>query len=367
MYIAFSIKTKDVGDQMRKIVIIAMLLVLLNSCQRIKDPMSPEPKPGSRNYVWELDTLDMPMNMIMSVWGASPKDVWAVGPGGTQYDRLQHYDGVQWSTYAKEVIWCSGGTLYGFSADNVWMGGGAGWLAHGAGIWHFDGTEWSQNYVYDIKGSYLMEVCDIWGPNPNDLYACGVISFFDGITEDMRGFVLHYDGRNWKEIVRAQFNSQFLTVRKELNSVYIFSYGINYETGDGDLEFYELSNNQLKKIFSEKESQIHWASLHTVNDKVYFVINRDIYRFVQGKFAKSFSIGNENFGHHIYGRNENDLFLRMKDGLAHYNGMNIEYLYKFPMHSINIMSSAILFEKDVFFCGITEDNLSLILHGTIKE
>ena len=136
----------------RKTYLIVSMITLwaLCSCEDNPSEFEPEPEPGQRNYVWTLDTLAMPMNYISSVWGASPDDVWAVGGGGTQYDRLLHYDGTEWSTYTKEPIWCTGMTLFGFSADNVWMGGQAGWGERGAGIWHYDGTNWREMARADL-------------------------------------------------------------------------------------------------------------------------------------------------------------------------------------------------------------------------
>jgi len=152
----------------RIFVFLSLILIgILWNCK--KSPVEPEkPQPGRRDYVWTVDTLDMPMNWIDAVWGASPNDVWAVGAGGTYNDRLLHYDGEKWTTYTNERIWCTGNVLFGFSEDDVWMGGGGGWLSGGAGIWHYDGTKWSQNYVYDIQDSPLMYVQDIWGPDPQD-------------------------------------------------------------------------------------------------------------------------------------------------------------------------------------------------------
>ena len=161
-------------------------------------------------------------NYISSIWGATPDDVWAIGGGGTQYDRLLHYDGTKWSTYTKEVIWCSGLTLFGFSADDVWMGGGAGWLERGAGIWHYDGVEWKQNYVYSLEETYYsITIEDIWGSNSNDVYACGEITFYDSTnnSNNWRGFVLHYNGKAWEEIARADNNSQFIKIRKEKTKI----------------------------------------------------------------------------------------------------------------------------------------------------
>lgn len=344
-------------------------LLLFYSCEKniFQSEPEPEPVPGPRNYVWELDTLDMPMNYINCVWGATPNDVWAIGGGGTESDRLHHYDGTKWSIYTKEKIWCDGFTIFGFSTNNVWMGGGAGWFAHGAGIWHYNGIEWKEHYVYDVEGSWDLEVDDIWGPAPNDLYACGTISYYDGKTSSWRGFVLHYNGKNWREVVRAQFDSQFLTIRKEQDKLYVFSAVVDPVNRDDSVEFYEVKYNQLIKIYSAKESKINFASLYVINDKAYFTINRDIFRYQKHQFIKSLTIDNENFGYHICGRNEHDLFLRMEDGLAHYNGTDIKYLFNFPRHCFDIGKDAVLFEKEVFFCGVDRALKSYIFHGKLEE
>lgn len=335
-----------------------------------KQPTAPEPlEPGSRNYTWKLDTLNMPMNYIESVWGAAPNDVWTTGRGGTEYDRLLHYDGVKWSTYTKETIWCSASTLFGFSADNVWMGGGAGWLAHGAGIWHYNGAQWSQNYVYDIEGSYSISVEDIWGTTPNDVYACGAIGFHEeGKTDFCLGFVLHFDGKNWKEVVRAQPNSQFLRIKKEQNRVYVQSYEIDHESSAKEaITFYEVKGSKLKKIYSGKLINISWASHNVINGKVYFVIGQNVYRYLNGKMVEQLSIPYSNLVQQIWGRNELDLFFPMKDGLVHYNGTDMEYIYKFHSGYMSFMGIPIIFEKDIFICTRYKGGpwYNMVLHGRL--
>jgi len=347
-------------------------LLLFYSCEKnvFQSEPEPEPVPGPRNYVWELDTLDMPMNWINRVWGAAPNDVWAIGGGGTESDRLHHYDGTQWSVYTKEKIWCTGFTIFGFSTDNVWMGGGAGWFAHGAGIWHYNGIEWKEHYVYDVEGSWDIRIFDIWGPAPNDLYACGTIGYFDGVTSSFRGFVLHFNGKNWREVVRAQFNSQFLRIRKEQNKVYVSSYGINHEKiGDSDVEFYQVKGNQLKLIYSNKKSQINWASHNIVDGKAYFVIGQNIFRYLDGKMVEQFSMPYSNLNGGIAGRNEYDLFFPMKDGIVHSNGTDMEYIYKFPLLNMSTTGDPLIFEKDIFYCidwpGGAPLKNNMILHGKL--
>jgi hypothetical protein len=357
----------------RKLLLIAVLSfsLLLNFCKNTS--VAPELTPGSRNYFWELDTLDMPVNYIGSMWGASPNDVWAVGPAGTENDRLLHYDGAKWSTYKKEPINCAANALFGFSADNVWMGGQAGWGEHGAGIWHYDGIEWSQNFIYDIEGSYTAAVMDMWGTNPNDLYASGVISFFDGKTDDFRGFVLHFDGRRWQETVRVgPANSQFSRIRKERNGLYVYSFG----SGEGTIAtetvtFYEVKGNELREIYSSPRANIYLASLNVVAGKVYFVIGKDVFRFLGGSLIKQFSFQYPQFESDISGRSELDLFVTMKDGIAHYNGADTEYLYKFPVDDMGQINVPMIFEKEVFFCIWNWTGPSyatnLMLHGRLKE
>jgi len=40
-------------------------------------------------------------------------------------------------------------------------------------------------------------------------------------------------------------------------------------------------------------------------------------------------VENPNFYQRMWGRNSKDIFLLMTDGLAHYNGTDIEYLFYF--------------------------------------
>lgn len=335
-------------------------------------PTPPQsPQPGSRNYTWKLDTLDMPMNYISSVWGASPNDVWAVGAGGTEYDRLLHYDGETWSTYKNEPINCSGFNLYGFSANDIWMGGGGGWGNKGAGIWHYDGTQWSQNYIYYVEGCYSIEVTHIWGPAPNDIYACGTISFRENTTDSWRGFVLHYDGNSWKEIVRASFNSQFLKVRKNQNSIIVQSF--SYEIGAVDvIGFYRVKDNALEKLHSTNLDTVYWASLHVINNKTYFVIGPDVYEYLAtGKMVERLSFPQPEFRCQIYGRTAADLFIAMKDGIAHYNGVDTQYLYKYPVTYMSGINDPMIFDREVFFCidnplGSLKTR-NMMLHGILNE
>ncbi len=341
-------------------------------CKRIPTLPETEPEPGSRNYIWELDTLNSPMNYFNSIWGASPNDVWAVGGAGTYKDRLWHFNGNEWSVYNKEAINVCGVTLWGTGPNNVWMGGQGGWGVGGGAIWHYNGDKWEQYYHCQIENAYSIEVRDIWGIASNNVYACGTISFFDGTNEKWRGFVLHFDGKEWRQVVQASFNSQFMKIRKNDNSVIVQSYAIDKESSAKDvITFYQIKNNDLDEIYSTTRENIDWASLHVIDGITYFVIGEDIYSFSSGNIEKQFTIPFEEFECQIFGRTKLDIFVSMKDGIAHYNGEDIEYLYYYPGERMSEVNDPLIFKNEVFFVvlnfngNVNETNL--ILHGKILK
>ena len=341
---------------------ISFLFVVLISCN--SNPTEPEQQPGRRDYVWTVDTLNIPMNVIGTIWGSSPQNVWTTGAGGVSEDRLLHYDGAKWITYKNEPIHCAGNTLFGFSANNIWMGGD-----NNGRIWHYDGTRWSENYRYIVEGSHNVGIYNIWGLQPNDVYACGIISYIVNGKDLWQSFVLHYNGLTWKEITKASFNNLFLRIRGEQNKAYIYSYSRSkVSTALDTISFYELNGNQLKKIYSNLNAEIAGGNIYTLNGKIYFLIGQDIYRYNDGNFVKQFSLTSTNFGYQFYGRNEKDIFLRMKDGLAHYNGVDIQYLFNWQLYMVSIINEPAIFEKEVFFCLWDAAHArNMVLHGKLKE
>ena len=239
-------------------------------------------------------------------------------------------------------------------------------------VLHYDGTQWSQNYIYYVEGAYDVQVRHIWGTAPSDVYACGLIGYHEeGKTDSWRGFVLHYDGYSWKEVVQAQFNSQFLKVRKNQNSIIVQSF--SYEIGAVDvIGFYRVKDNALEKLHSTNLDTVYWASLHVINNKTYFVIGPDVYEYLAtGKMVERLSFPQPEFRCQIYGRTAADLFIAMKDGIAHYNGVDTQYLYKYPVTYMSGINDPMIFDREVFFCidnplGSLKTR-NMMLHGILNE
>jgi hypothetical protein len=68
---------------------------------------------------------------------------------------------------------------------------------------------------------------------------------------------------------------------------------------------------------------------------------------------------------HFKGRTEKDIFINMQDGIGHYNGSNLQTLFKLDNNIL--FSDAMLFEKDVFFiCPDPAKRNFFIVHGQLK-
>ena len=108
------------------------------------------------------------------------------------------------------------------------------------------------------------------------------------------------------------------------------------------------------------------ADISLINGEVYFALGSEIAIRVDNKFQTVLKVDNPNFYQRIWGRNSKDIFLMMVDGLAHYNGTDIQYLFHYPFHTQ--VFGAALFDNDVFFLVYkSQGNLNLIYHGKLKN
>lgn len=136
------------------------LAILGCSCNTTEQPIIEE-QPGRRDYKWTVDTLDYPYNTILRIWGSSPTDVWATSPGGDLDKTIFHFDGESWKTdgVSRPI---SPSSVFGFSPNNVWMGGSNG------KIWRFNDNDWYESAVIIKDGNTQIVFDNIWGESPND-------------------------------------------------------------------------------------------------------------------------------------------------------------------------------------------------------
>jgi hypothetical protein len=128
---------------------------------------------------------------LNAIWGASPTDVYAVGPCPNSL----HYDGANWTSLPATL--CGSGALdtrvfesiWGNSATDIFL------LAftprHSPSlpkfVDHYDGASWTEIFS---QSDCCQQFNAIWSRGPNDAFIVGDNPFTDGDP----GIILHHDG-----------------------------------------------------------------------------------------------------------------------------------------------------------------------------
>jgi hypothetical protein len=310
--------------------------------------------PGRRDYVWTVDTVKIPMTLLYRIWGSSPSDVWAVGPGGGLDQTIWHYDGVKWKTdgVSRNIAPRS---VFGFSNNDVWICGQEG------KIWHFNGSNWQQSGQYQTNNNTTF-LEDMWGTSSNDLYAMG----FTISDEEMVSIITHYDGKSWKNYNIPTFNYEFNRVKGihigSEKHIAILGYTLSSLVG----LFLFDGINTVQKIYEATNGVSTWAICQNINNELFYTIGNTINTYSNNSFHRFLQVSDSEFGGQIFGRNRKDIFIRMFDGIAHYNGSDIQYLYKFN-GNISILDAAI-FDREIFFLAYDKTNDdNLVFHGKLKN
>jgi len=344
---------------------VTIFLILTFSCNN-NNPVNPvDEQPGRRDYVWTVDTINYP-NSISRIWGSSPTDVWAGGPAGDVYKTVWHFDGKTWSTdnifrtFYPE-------SFFGFAANDVYMGSG------GGKIFHFDGNEWELLAQLTKDGHKDIIFTNMWGTRISffghlaiyDLYAVGAYGDEKGYLN--KSVIAHLGSNGW-EMLSTNGLKGLVAKLYEDESKNIFVQTIEMGAGEhyDSTLIYEYSDGRYTKLYSSVWDRGTQADISLINGEVYFILGNEIAQRKNNQFQTYLTINNSNFFQRIWGRNSQDIFLSMIDGLAHYNGTDLEYLFKYNKPSTYIFET-VIFKKEVF-CLVIDyvNNLNLIYHGKLK-
>lgn len=340
------------------------LLTFFSACGLLSSDDKEPLEPGPRNYEWTVDSVySAPGGWMNTIWGSSPDDVWIASSGG--FDKLWHYNGKEWSPwpYREGPNGFSGDfySIYGFSQDDVWMGGGNGEL------WHYDGSKWQLSHTYRPEGMGGPNILDIWGTSSSDLYAVGAVSPGSGQESPYKGFILHYNGNQWKELLLTDFGMQFQRIRKHKGGIYLFGFGpYSTQTLSDTVSFYKFNNQNLSEIYSEHVSVTDSPGLNEFGNKIYAVVENDVKEVQNMSFSNILSFDErEVFG--VNGRHGKDMFILSTNVVMHYNGEDTQDLFQLDSQNATFWRG-LIFENDVFFIARDyEAGTNLIYHGTLTK
>ncbi|MBM4172619.1 MAG: hypothetical protein FJ214_12175 [Ignavibacteria bacterium] len=335
--------------------IVISVLIITNSCN---SPTEPEPLPGRRDYVWRVDTLDNNSYSPGSrMWGNSPTNIYATSYGDWSYS-ISHFDGEKWSSYG--IPGLTGiSSVYGFSNNNVFVGAGNGI------IWKFDGNNWKSFASLTKDGNNRIVFDNIWGESASDFYALGAYPDQYGYNNSV---IAHYYNGKWEMINTDALYGIVEHLYKNFPDNKIYLQVIGGRNLTDSTHIYEYSQSKFLKLYSNIWTQGLQADISLIDNKVYFVLGNEIAVRRDNKFQTVVNVTNPNFYQRIWGRSSKDIFLLMTDGLTHYNGSNVEYLFYFNKTPRTQIFGAALFENDVFFLVYESlTGLSLVYHGKINK
>ena len=138
----------------------------------------PQPEPEA---TWQLVHHGLP-GALLSVWGTSATDVWAVGGDARdgQGPLVVHFDGDTWTRVATGETQGNLWWVFGFADGPIYMGGEGGVILR-----HQDGA------FTRMSTPSLDTVYGIWGASPDDVWAVG------GASDSNGGFAWRLTGDTW--------------------------------------------------------------------------------------------------------------------------------------------------------------------------
>ncbi len=340
--------------------LITMLLLTILSCS--KNPVEPKedpPTPGSRDYVWTIDTLAGFNNPRYRMWGSSPSNIWTTSPG--DWDKsLSHFNGEEWNSFGINGI-NAPTAIYGFNKSNVFLGTQKGQ------IWQYNGTSWSL-FAELVKGENdRIYISNIWGESPENFYAFGAFPDSNGLANG--SVIAHYTNKKLIILPTENISGNVTTLYKSKNdeNIYIRVLKIGGDNHQDSSLIYVHKNGKNYRLYNSVWAMGFEANISLINDEVYFIFGNKIAKRINDKFYYFLTVNSANFYQRIWGRNSYDIFLLMTDGLVHFNGTDLEYLFYFNVTPRTQIYGVALFEKKVFFLVYeAQTGLSLVYHGTLK-
>ena len=225
---------------------------------------------------WEKFKQFASKNRFLTIWTPKDKNVPDLFVGG-DYGNIYHYNGKKWKKMDSGVhsrVWCLWGTskdniyaaiheketilhfdgkkwspitipdsesytfysVFGFSEDNIYVGGDSGAIAH------YNGKDWKFIKTPGFRQEDFIK--SISGPSSNDLYLC---SYF--------GKIIHWNGET-SEVVSTQQKQKCFFAVWSVNSKCVFAVGddgvINQYNGT---EWKRLAFGNPKKMSKKDTSQ----------------------------------------------------------------------------------------------------------------
>ena len=342
-----------------KIKIYIFLIVTMFFCLYFlscEDPSEPtnQIEPGRRDYIWEEDTLDVPLHeyvIFRDMVGNSPDDIWLgnLDPG------LWYYNGVNWEIAEFPGVIPS--ALWLFEDNRMWVGTKEKLLLKR------DNGTWTDKYFLTHEDKDIINIYGMYGKEKNDILAVGIERkiIVPGKEDISKGIILHYDGSEWKFMDFPELYEtglHYISYQENIDTYFIW--GMKIENGVILDKLFTYDGKNLSEILSTSGS----ISLSMLNGIVYINNNFEVYKYSNKKLVLWKDFSGTEFRSNFVGRSQNDFFNNSIKGIGHYNGIDYKTIY--PTHLE--LYTRIVFEREIFVTALDSDNKHyIIIHGTLID
>jgi len=335
--------------------IIALFIFLINlSCE--KSPTESDTslryiEPGKRNYQWSVDTIDGDFLSLTCIWGDSIDNIWIGGGMGDNGRSLWFYNGLDWKPVGMPYVYQS--SIFGFGKNFVLF------EDVNKNIWTFNGSSWSKTALPipdSLKSHCYFSINDINGINKNNIWASGTLG--DRNTTNEYGIIYHFDGTKWEIIkITKKSNIHFYKIYPVDNGERFFIHVLkrNRITYDDTTAIYMFDGNNFTEVFQSPMTTYESSLIAQIGNDLFFTSNRKIYKYQNKRINEYKTIEYYNNGIFLGGRSEKDIFLWIDGGMAHYNGTDVQYIFKQKNPIIGIFK-IIMFEKVIVFFALDQQS-----------
>ncbi len=337
-------------------VLIVVGCLVFYSCESPTEATGKNYSPGSRDYTWEMLPIgeDAPNNLYTQLGGVSPDEIWIMGNAGDFDKTILKYNSVNVSRYGQLSI--DPRAVFGLSQDEIWFSGSQ------FDFWKYNGYSISKFNTNSLEGYYNSFIVDIWGTDKNKLYAVGSGTVTS--NGQVNALIMNYNGTSWDYPIAPLENLHFIRIRKGTTDNDYYLLGGTVKSGEPDVYgFYKFDGKNVLPFSLSNESNTNNKNIFLLDEFLYFYDNKEIYKMMNNKVQHFISLQNTNINStRVWGRNEKDFFVRTTNGIGHYNGNDLETLFKIN-GDFGIFDGLIL-DSEVYFVGFYRENFKFFLiHG----
>jgi len=266
------------------IILSAIVFVVLFSSCKSSPVASPEDNvpAGRRDYVWTVDTISnlVPTNSYYYLWGTSSSDLWCVGDIGDYNKMILHNDGTGWRVFqhAWDGLWVEPSAIFGFSADDFWIGG------RYSDLWRYKNKNFYKFGIYNLPGYSKTVITRFWGNSSNNLLATGTT--FSKSHDSLFATLLQFDGKDWSYLIKPDICGQFLDIRRAnlFDSVYYLKIYRSSNTSNDSAGIMKYDGKKLEMIYHTNVTPYYNCGMAVLQGHVYFGFQKKIFTYKNCNF-----------------------------------------------------------------------------------